>query len=75
MTRTDDSYVSLDNRKATGDVFISIHNDSLDSHNANGATVYWYQNSQETLAEILNANIQKSHYFLIVVFINKIIKF
>ena len=33
LTRTDDSYVSLDNRKATGDVFISIHNDSLDSHN------------------------------------------
>ena len=59
LTRTDDSYVSLDNRKATGDVFISIHNDSLDSHNANGATVYWYQNSQETLAEVLNANIQK----------------
>mgnify|MGYP002715957693 FL=1 len=59
LTRTDDSYVSLEDRKATGDVFISIHNDSLDSHNANGATVYWYKNSQEALAETLNANIQK----------------
>ena len=36
-----------------------VHNDSLDSPNANGATVYWYKNNQEALAETLNTNIQK----------------
>ncbi|PNZ70453.1 cell wall amidase [Staphylococcus croceilyticus] len=59
LTRSDDTYVSLDDRKMDGDAYISIHNDSLDSANANGATVYWYQDSQESLAETLNANIQK----------------
>ena len=41
LTRSDDTYVSLDDRKLNGDAYISIHNDSLDSPNANGATVYW----------------------------------
>lgn len=43
LTRSDDTYVSLDDRKLNGDAYISIHNDSLDSPNANGATVYWYK--------------------------------
>lgn len=59
LTRSDDTYVSLDDRKQNGDVFISIHNDSLNSPYANGATVYWYHDNQETLAETLNTNIQK----------------
>lgn len=59
MTRNDDSYVKLDDRKGDGDVFISIHNDSLDSSEANGATVYWYKEDQEPLAETLNTSIQK----------------
>ena len=59
LTRSDDTYVSLDDRKLNGDAYISIHNDSLDSPNANGATVYWYKNNQEALAETLNTNIQK----------------
>ncbi|RQX45089.1 cell wall amidase [Staphylococcus capitis] len=59
MTRTTDKYVSLDDRNIKGDAFISIHNDSLDSSNANGATVYWLQDNQESLAQTLNSNIQK----------------
>ena len=59
LTRSDDTYVSLDDRKQNGDVFISIHNDSLNSPYANGATVYWYHDNQGTLAETLNTNIQK----------------
>ena len=43
MTRTSDKYVSLDDRNIKGDAFISIHNDSLDSSNANGATVIGYK--------------------------------
>ncbi|EES40087.1 N-acetylmuramoyl-L-alanine amidase, partial [Staphylococcus caprae M23864:W1] len=46
-------------RNIKGDAFISIHNDSLDSSNANGATVYWLQDNQESLAQTLNSNIQK----------------
>ncbi|MEJ7154822.1 N-acetylmuramoyl-L-alanine amidase, partial [Staphylococcus ureilyticus] len=59
MTRTTDKYVSLDDRNIKGDAFISIHNDSLDSTKANGGTVYWYRDSQESLAETLNQSIQK----------------
>ena len=51
LTRSDDTYVSLDDRKLNGDAYISIHNDSLDSPNANGATVYWYKNNQEALVK------------------------
>lgn len=59
LTRSDDSYVSLEDRKQDGDAFISIHNDALDSPNANGATVYWFKDNQETLAETLSASIEK----------------
>ena len=42
MTRSNDKYVSLDDRNIKG-AFISIHNDALDSSNANGVTVYWFK--------------------------------
>ena len=75
MTRTTDKYVSLDDRNIKGDAFISIHNDSLDSSNANGATVYWLQDNQESLAQTLNSNIQKKPCLLIEVRDNRIIKY
>lgn len=59
LTRSDDSYVRLKDRQATGDAFISIHNDALESNKANGATVYWFHEQQEMLAETLNASIQR----------------
>lgn len=46
MTRTDDTYVSLENRDIKGDAYLSIHNDALESSNANGMTVYWYHDNQ-----------------------------
>lgn len=59
MTRKDDTFVSLEDRKAKGDAFISIHNDALASQNANGATVYYFHKKQAPLAKTLNASIQK----------------
>ena len=59
MTRSSDKYVSLDDRNIKGDAFISIHNDALDSSNANGVTVYWFKDKQESLAQTLNSAIQK----------------
>lgn len=59
MTRSIDKYVSLDDRNIKGDAFISIHNDALDSSNANGVTVYWFKDKQESLAQTLNSAIQK----------------
>lgn len=59
MTRSNDKYVSLDDRNIKGDAFISIHNDALDSSNANGVTVYWFKDKQESLAQNLNSAIQK----------------
>lgn len=59
MTRSNDKYVSLDDRNIKGDAFTSIHNDALDSSNANGVTVYWFKDKQESLAQTLNSAIQK----------------
>lgn len=59
MTRSNDKYVSLDDRNIKGDAFISIHNDALDSSNANGVTVYWFKDKEESLAQTLNSAIQK----------------
>lgn len=59
MTRSSDTYVSLDDRNIKGDAYISIHNDSLKSSKANGTTVYWFKDNQKVLAETLNAYIQK----------------
>lgn len=59
MTRSNDKYVTLDDRNIKGDAFISIHNDALDSSNANGVTVYWFKDKQESLAQTLNSAIQK----------------
>ena len=49
MTRSSDSYVSLDDRNIKGDAFISIHNDSLKSSKANGTTVYWLKTTKRHL--------------------------
>ncbi len=59
MTRTDDTYVSLENRDIKGDAYLSIHNDALESSNVNGMTVYWYHDNQRALADTLDATIQK----------------
>ena len=52
MTRSNDKYVSLDDRNIKGDAFISIHNDALDSSNANGVTVYCLKTSKNHLHKL-----------------------
>lgn len=59
MTRNKDEYVKLKDRNLKGDVFISLHNDALESPEANGVTVYWYKKQQEGLAQALSMSIQK----------------
>lgn len=59
MTRDNDNYVKLKDRNLKGDAFISLHNDALESPEANGATVYWYKKKQEDLAQVLSMSIQK----------------
>lgn len=61
MTRSNDDYVKLKDRQADGDVFISIHNDALDSSGPHGLTVYYHHNSQKDFANTLHTSInQKS---------------
>ncbi len=50
MTRTDDTYVSLENRDIKGDAYLSIHNDALESSNVNGMTVYWYHDNRKSFS-------------------------
>ena len=59
MTRTTDEYVTLEQRDVSGDVYLSLHNDALESKYANGMTVYWHHKSQEALAQTLSAALQK----------------
>lgn len=60
MTRTDDSYVSLEERTKTSndhnaDLFISLHYDSRDIPNsATGTTTYYYDESDYGVAQIIN---------------------
>lgn len=61
MTRTKDEYVKLKDRQGDGDVFISIHNDALDSSAPHGLTVYYHHDSQKEFADTLQTSInQKS---------------
>ncbi|GGI40199.1 N-acetylmuramoyl-L-alanine amidase [Mammaliicoccus stepanovicii] len=61
MTRTKDEYVKLKDRQGDGDVFISIHNDALDSSGPHGVTVYYHHDTQQDFAKTLHTSInQKS---------------
>lgn len=68
MTRTDDTFVSLDGRAAMAerhhvDVFISIHADSAPRASASGATVYIARNASKrsrSVAEQLNQALQRA---------------
>ena len=61
LTRSKDEYVKLKDRQADGDVFISIHNDALESSNPHGLTVYYHHESHKDFAKTLHTSInQKS---------------
>ncbi|ULG71204.1 N-acetylmuramoyl-L-alanine amidase [Macrococcus brunensis] len=59
MTRTTDEFVSLDDRKGTGDIFISLHSDALSDKAPHGLTVYYSHESQKVLADTLHFSIKK----------------
>ncbi len=51
MTRSDDTFVELEQRAAfankVGDIFISIHQNSFDAERANGTEVWYYPHSND----------------------------
>ncbi|ULG73518.1 N-acetylmuramoyl-L-alanine amidase [Macrococcus brunensis] len=59
MTRSTDEFVSLDDRKGTGDIFVSLHSDALDDKAPHGLTVYYSHESQKVLADTLHFSIKK----------------
>ena len=66
LTRTDDEFVSLDERavisnQSNADVFISLHYDSTEKANEiSGTTTYYYHDRDIPLAEIVSANFQQN---------------
>ncbi|WJP97011.1 N-acetylmuramoyl-L-alanine amidase [Macrococcus bovicus] len=59
MTRSTDEFVSLDDRKGTGDLFVSLHSDALSDKAPHGLTVYYSHESQKVLADTLHFSIKK----------------
>lgn len=66
LTRSDDEFVSLDERavisnQSNADVFISLHYDSTETANEiSGTTTYYYHDKDMPLAEIINANLKQN---------------
>ncbi|WP_256864653.1 N-acetylmuramoyl-L-alanine amidase [Marinilactibacillus piezotolerans] len=60
MTRSDDTFISLNDRvyltsKASADAFISLHYDAMEIENSmSGTTTYYYADSELNLAETIN---------------------
>jgi len=59
MTRSDDSFVSLNNRTTISeshgaDAFISLHYDSNNSASPSGTSTYYYANQEKQLANTIN---------------------
>lgn len=66
MTRTDDTFISLNDRvylsqKANADAFISIHYDTIEVANSmSGTTTYYYSNSELELANTVNQYLESN---------------
>jgi N-acetylmuramoyl-L-alanine amidase len=66
MTRSDDSYVGLDERcdianRSNADLFISIHLNSTPTRNsASGTETYWHTSGSFTLAQILHRRVNEA---------------
>lgn len=65
MTRTDDSYITLERRvaiavKATADAFISIHHNTYKNSSMNGTITFYYSKSKDMkLAELIQSELTK----------------
>ncbi|WP_035052919.1 N-acetylmuramoyl-L-alanine amidase [Carnobacterium pleistocenium] len=66
LTRSDDEFLSLDERtvisnQSNADVFISLHYDSTETANEiSGTTTYYYHDKDIPLAEIISTNFQQN---------------
>lgn len=66
LTRSDDEFLSLDERtvisnQSNADVFISLHYDSTETANEiSGTTTYYYHDKDIPLAETISANFQQN---------------
>lgn len=65
LTRTDDYYVSLEERVSLSnasltDLFLSFHYDSVEDETAHGHTTYYYHERDRTLSQIVHDSISKS---------------
>lgn len=63
MTRGDDEFVSLDDRKKEGDLFISLHSDAMDDPSITGFTTYYTYPNQKEFAASLNASLNEYSFF------------
>ncbi|QPC47011.1 N-acetylmuramoyl-L-alanine amidase [Mangrovibacillus cuniculi] len=65
LTRTDDYYVSLEDRVTLSnasltDLFLSFHYDSVEDETAHGHTTYYYHERDRNLSQIVHDSIAKS---------------
>lgn len=65
MTRTDETFVSLDDRASfannlNADLFISLHANKADSSSASGTESFYYHTNSQTLAQIIHKHVLKA---------------
>lgn len=63
LTREEGEFVSLDERKKQGDLFISLHSDAMDDPSITGFTTYYTYPNQKEFAASLNAAMENYSYF------------
>lgn len=63
FTRGDGEYASLDDRKAEGDLFISLHSDAMEDPSITGFTTFYTYDNQKEFAETMNEALDKYSNF------------
>lgn len=63
LTRSEDEFASLDQRKVDGDLFISLHSDAMDNPAVSGFTTYYTHPEQKAFAESINHALDRRSYF------------
>lgn len=59
FTRAQDEFASLDERKADGDLFISLHSDAMEDPSITGFTTFYTYDNQKEFAEMMNESLDK----------------
>ena len=63
FTRGQDEFASLDERKADGDLFISLHSDAMEDPSITGFTTFYTYDNQKEFAETMNDALDKYSNF------------